>query len=533
MRRIRAAVFLAAGAVAVQSCGSSTDTASKTMPNGGTGGALPEAGASSTEGGMTGAGAGGLPGGGAAGAVGESGASGEGGAAGQSSALQMMFAWQVSYDQSYAAHVAVDSQGAAIVSGTFFDSKDITLGATVLKSHGAADVMLSRVLPNSDVDWARSYGAAGEDYPVTFVLDAQDRIFMTGLYNGTGNLGGPDFPPFMGTAGRYDASVAGFSKTGDPRWSHTINSDQEAFAGSTLAVDSESSVYVPGSYLGGTNIGQFSHTALGSWDAFFARYDEPDGALPGALAFGGTGEDRATAMLLTSTDLILIGKFSDSVIFPTAPQKKTLTSAGGTDVFIARVALDGTMTSVVRFGGVNDEEVTGARLDSAGRVVLAGTFTSPSLSVLGGKALQNAGATDFFVTRLSPALEHEWSVGFGGDAGDYVRDLAILPDDTLAITGEFRDHLQLGDKGWDAVATAGVSPTDIDFFVATLDGAGRPTWSYAAGGPGAERGLGIAADAVGGLYFTATFTSSIDFGGGKVLTAAAGQFASALVRYVP
>jgi hypothetical protein len=532
---MRAAVFLAAGTIAIQSCGSSTDTASKAMPNAGTGGALPEAGASSTEGGMAGAATGGATGGGAAAAVGESGASGasgEGGAAGQSNGPQLKFAWQVSYDQSYAAHVAVDSQGAAIVSGTFFDSKDITLGATVLKSHGAADVMLSRVLANGDVDWARGYGAAGEDYPVTFVLDAQDRIFMTGLYNGTGNLGGADFPPFMGMAGRYDASVASFGKTGDPRWSHTINSDQEAFAGSTLAVDADSSVYVPGSYLGGTNIGQFSHTAPDSWDAFFARYDEPDGTLPGALTFGGAGEDRASVVLLTSTDVILIGKFSDSVIFPTAPQK-TLTSAGGTDIFIARVSLEGVMTSVVRFGGVSNEEVTGARLDSAGWVVLAGTFASPSLSVLGGKALQSAGATDLFVTRLSPALEHEWSVRFGGDADDYVRDLAILPDDTLAITGEFRDHLQLGDRGWDAVASAGVSPTDIDFFVATLDGTGLPTWSYAAGGPGGERGLGIAADATGGLYVTATFTSSIDFGGGKVLTAATGQFASALIRYAP
>jgi hypothetical protein len=103
----------------------------------------------------------------------------------------------------------------------------------------------------------------------------------------------------------------------------------------------------------------------------------------------------------------------------------------------------------------------------------------------------------------------------------------------LAITGEFRDHLQLGTSGWDATPSGDAGPTQIDFFVATLDANGVPSWSYAAGGPGQERGLGIAADSVGGLYVTASFTSSIDFGGGQVLNAAPGAFASALIRYAP
>src|SRR5450432_1750660 len=318
MRRIRAALFFVAGAVALQSCGSSTDTAPHPTASGGTSGTggLGGTGPSSAAG-MAGAELGGMPNGAAAGAVGDSGAAGQGGAAGD--AAHSVFAWQVSYGQSYAAHVAVDSTGAALVSGTIFDSKDITLGTTVLKSHGLADVALSRVLANGQVDWARNYGGIGEDYPVSFVLDGQDRIFMTGLYNGTGNLGGADFPPCMGTAGRLDASVAGFEANGDLRWAHTINSSAEAFAGPTLAVDGAGNLFVPGSFLASTSIGGLMHTAVGSWDGFIARYDEPGGTWQDALTFGGTGEDRASAVLLTSTDLIVIGKFSGSVTFPTVP----------------------------------------------------------------------------------------------------------------------------------------------------------------------------------------------------------------------
>ncbi len=52
-------------------------------------------------------------------------------------------------------------------------------------------MMLSRVLRDGTVDWARGYGGTGDDDPVTFVLDAQDQIVLTGLYNGTGNIGAP------------------------------------------------------------------------------------------------------------------------------------------------------------------------------------------------------------------------------------------------------------------------------------------------------------------------------------------------------
>jgi hypothetical protein len=443
------------------------------------------------------------------------------------------FRWQLFYDRSFAAHVAVDSTGAAIVSGTFFDAKDITLGAFTLKSHGMADVMLSRVLPTGAVAWARGYGAAAEDYPVSFVLDAQDRIVLTGLYNGTGNIGGPDFPPFAGTAGRYDVYIAGLAANGDPRWSKTINTTADAFGGPGLSLDGSGNVLLPGYFLGTATIGGAPHVSSGARDAYLARYDEPDGAFGGAVTFGSTGDERATVALFTGTDVILLGTFHGSVTFPTTPAPTTLTSAGGADIFVARTSTSGVMTSAIAFGGSGDEGLEQARLDSAGNVVLAGTFNSPTLSVLGGPSLQTAGAADVFIARLSPSLQHQWSVRFGGGADDFVRDLAVGPGNMLAITGEFRNRMAIGKDTWNAARATDAGTSNIDLFVATLDAGGTPTWSFAAGGPAPDRGLGIAVDPSGALYLTAAFQSPVDLGGGKVLTPDAGQWASALVRYAP
>jgi hypothetical protein len=446
---------------------------------------------------------------------------------------ELRFAWHVYYGQSYAAHVEADRSGAAIVSGTMFDSRDVVLGTHTLTSHGAADVMLSRVLPGGTVDWARTYGSADDDYPVSFVLGSNDDIDLVGLYDGTGNIGGPSFPPFAGTPSRYDVYVAGLAANGDHRWSHAITSTAEAFAGPGLAVDRDDSLLVPGAFLGSVTVDTAARASKGSWDAFFARYTEPRGDVGAPATFGGAGDDRASQVVVTGAgDIILFGHFQGEVAFPTTPPT-TLTSVGGTDVFVARLTAAGAMSSVVAFGGAGDEDVARARLDAQGNIVVGGVFSSQTLSVLGGEPLASAGGRDAFVAALSPSLEHLWSVRFGGDADDYLRDLATSASGKIAITGEFRDSITFGTKTWFAARASDAATSDIDFFVATLGDRGLPSWSYAAGGEGADRGLGVAVDSDGAVYVTASFLSATDFGGGELFPAAPGNFASALVRYAP
>jgi hypothetical protein len=438
------------------------------------------------------------------------------------------FAWQRSYGQSYAAHVEADAMGAAIVSGTIFDTKDVQLGIYALASHGGADVMLSRIAASGAINWARTYGGTADDYPVSFVLRSDDQIDLVGLYNGTGNIGGPAFPAFAGTPTRFDVYVAGLTAVGDHRWSHAITSTEEAFAGPGLALDATNGLLVPGSFLGTTTITGAGSASKGSWDAFYARYGEPAGDVSASVTLGAAGDDRASQVVFMGADVLLLGHFQGTVTFPTTPPT-TLTSAGGTDVFVARMTTAGVMTSAIAFGGTGDEDVSRARLDSNGNVVLGGVFSSPSLSILGGPPLTSAGGKDAFVATLSPALEHRWSVSFGGDGDDYLRDLATGPAGLIAITGEFRDTITFGKKRWTA-ARGDAATSDVDFFVATLGERGAITWSNAGGGPSTDRGLGVAIDHNGGIYVTASFMSPIGFGG-DVLSPDPGQFGSALVRY--
>jgi hypothetical protein len=442
------------------------------------------------------------------------------------------YLWQLPYGRSFAAHVAVDSTGAAIVSGTFFEAHPITLGATTLTSKGSADVMLSRVLPTGTIDWARSFGAAAEDYPVSFVVDPTDRITLTGLYNGAGNVGGPDLPTFAGTPGRYDVYVAGLSARGDYRWQATINTTMDCFPGPGIALASASNVFVVGNFMGTATIGGAQHVSSGSWDAYFTRFDLETGSLGAALVFGGTGDDRAIAAVAAPGDVVVFGTFHDQVTFPTSPPT-VLTSAGGADVFVARVSSSGVMSRVVSFGGPGDEIIEEARGDSDGSIVIAGDFTSTSLSIFGGRNLSNHGGYDFFVGRLDPDLSEHWSESFGGSGDDRVRDMALGPGGEIAIAGEYRDTIGFGSDLHVATPPGDGGPAEIDIFLAKLSNDGAPEWSVSAGGPDQDRGLGVAVDASSSVFLTASFRSPVDFGGGEVLTPEKDQWASALVKFAP
>jgi len=102
----------------------------------------------------------------------------------------------------------------------------------------------------------------------------------------------------------------------------------------------------------------------------------------------------------------------------------------------------------------------------------------------------------------------------------------------IAIAGEFRNTIRFGTETHTA-SGADAGATEIDVFLAKLADNGDPTWSISAGGPAPDRGLGVAIDASSAVYLTASFQSSVDFGGGEILTPENGQWASALVKYAP
>ncbi|MCC6556883.1 MAG: hypothetical protein IT372_28345, partial [Polyangiaceae bacterium] len=151
------------------------------------------------------------------------------------------------------------------------------------------------------------------------------------------------------------------------------------------------------------------HLSAGGDDAFLTL---TNGSPVWTKTFGSQGNQRATAVATDgSNEIVVIGYFEGSIDLGGG----ALQSAGGDDIFVARFDWFGHHVWSKRFGGAGDQRGASVALDGAGNAFLAGYFAG-SLD-LGGGGLQSAGGDDLFVAKLDGSGNHVWSKRFG-DAAD-------------------------------------------------------------------------------------------------------------------
>jgi hypothetical protein len=254
----------------------------------------------------------------------------------------------------------------------------------------------------------------------------------------------------------------------------------------------------------------------------------------GTLKFSGSGElvwSKPFGMLVAvapNDDLIVAGTFRERLELDGA----VLVSTGGADVYVLRVAPDGTVVRSSVLGTPGDDELSGLAATASGRAVVSGAgigtvavhangevawSRTPSGAVavdgsdnvlitgsfsgthdFGGGPLTSAGGRDIFLTKLDAEGAHVFSARFG-DAGENQDGQAIAADflGNILISGVFDGSVDFG------TGALSLSPCPSDVwcktsgFVAKFDSNGGALFSLARG---PLRALsGIAADPAGNV----------------------------------
>jgi hypothetical protein len=187
-----------------------------------------------------------------------------------------------------------------------------------------------------------------------------------------------------------------------------------------------------------------------------------------------------------------------------------LTSAGSYDVWVAKLAPDGTCLWSKNWGGSGWEQPVGVAVDAAGDVYVTGTFEA-SFKV-GPSTLTSAGLQDVFVAKLDPSGNPLWAQGFGTANLDFVTYLAVDPAGDVVLTGRFASSIGFG--GAPLVSSGG-----FDVYLAKLGPNGAPLWSKRFGDASDQWGESVAFDATGNLIVSAMFQGTIDMGGGPLASA--------------
>ncbi len=190
----------------------------------------------------------------------------------------------------------------------------------------------------------------------------------------------------------------------------------------------------------------------------------------------------------------VVGSFLGTATFGST----TLISAGGLDIFLAKLNPQGEVLWAIRAGGPNDDAGFDVAVDTSGNAFITGYYT------------QNAsfGQTSPGETNVAPVAGYNLFVAKYDSAGLLSRVRTPLAADRIYGSGIAVD------PGGNVVVVGSYyqGSATSDLFVARFDPGGVLLWVEAAGGPENDQGTKVATDSEGKIFITGSFTDSAWFG---------------------
>jgi len=414
----------------------------------------------------------------------------------------------------YPSSVAVDDSGNVLVTGWF--SGTVDLGGGLLVGEGLEDIFIGKFGPSGNHIWSQRFGGFyttpdGDQRGEGITVDISGNVIATGRFRGTADFGGGP----LTSAGAQDIFVAKFDAAGNHLWSKRFG-DGAQEAGEGVVVDASGNVVVTGYFHSTVDFGGGTLTSAGSTDIFLAKFDSAGNHL-WSKRFGDVDTQYPTSAAIDgSGNVILTGELSGTVDFGGG----TLTSAGSSDIFVAKFEASGNHFWSKRFGDGQWQIGNSVTADASGNVVVTGRFKDTV--DFGGGPLTAAGPTlnatdDIFVAKFDPNGNHLWSKRFGDDHNQCGSSVAVDGSGNVIVTGWFDGWVDFG--GW-AYATTG----SWDIFVAKFDPNGDHLESQRFGDWNRQQALAVAADESGNVILTGSFEGAVDFGEGP-LTCGPGGFA--------
>ncbi len=244
--------------------------------------------------------------------------------------------------------IAVDGSGNSYVTGYFEGTVDFDpgTGTANLSSAGNNDIFIAKYEASGNYAWAIQAGGTSNDIGYGIAVDGSGNSYVTGYFQGT-----VDFDPGTGTvnlssAGGYDIFIAKYDASGNYAWAIQAGGTSDEF-GFGIAVDGSGNSYVTGYFQGTADFdpgaGTANLTSAGNNDIFIAKYDA-SGNYVWAGNMGGTSADYGYGIAVDgSGNSYVTGYFQGTADFDPSANTYNLTSAGSSDIFVAKVKPDGSL----------------------------------------------------------------------------------------------------------------------------------------------------------------------------------------------
>ena len=368
-------------------------------------------------------------------------------------------------------------------------------------------------------EYALTIGSSGFDDGIAAATDKSGNAYFGGTFAGTVDLD-PDSLVHNLTATSADIYVASYSAAGSLRFAFNIGNQ---FAVSEelgdMTVDDTGRILLTGRQPFGEidfdpdSLSQALRTGI----LYVAAYDTSGHFIFASNAYaidGGTGTGEAVASD-SDGNVYIAGSFAGSVAFGTNPPD-SLSSEGGTDVFVAGYDDSGNLLYAFALGGAGESSGLAVGVDSNNNVFVAGRFTdtmtfdpSDSNGDLDLESRTSSGGADMFLASYDPTGVFRFAHTFGAPGSstdDTIFDLAVDESDNVFVTGQFNGTVDFDPSVGvvDQTATGNGSA-----FFASYSATGELNWVSVLAG-GSSESLAIQVDPLGKLVVSGSYSGTID-----------------------
>jgi hypothetical protein len=284
--------------------------------------------------------------------------------------------------------------------------------------------------------------------------------------------------------------------------------------GKSIAFDSNGNIYAAG-YFSGTadfdpSAGVETLTAVGSSDVFVSKLDS-SGHFLWAKNFGGASGSAAYSIAVNNSgDIYIGGIFYGTADFDPGAGVTSLTSAGNSDAFIAKLDSSGNFLWARSYGNTSSDEIFSIGVDGAGNVYSTGYFRNtvdfnPGAATV---SIASAGSADIVLWKLDSSGNYVWAKTVGGALNEYGQAIEVDSSGNVYVTGNFYETVDF-DPGVGTTNLTSVGSTDA--YIAKLDASGNFIWAKSFGSTdGPDAGASIAVDVNGNVYTVGTFNATVD-----------------------
>lgn len=404
-----------------------------------------------------------------------------------------------------------DAAGNVFVTGKMGGTVDF--GAGPLASAGSQDAFLVKLDSAGNTLWGKRFGGLGFESGDAVAVDAAGNVVVTGILASSADFGGGA----LTSAGSYDVFVAKFDPTGALLWANRYGDNVAQWA-SDIGVDGTGNIVLTGTFLGTVDFGAGPLTNPSPVANVFLAKLDPNGSAIWSQQFGPSSADVTDLGVGAGGTIAIIGSMWSTVDFGSGP----LTSAGGSDGFVAVFDANGGALWSKRFGSVNDDSGHGVAVDGAD-VALTGRFLG-AIDLGAGPIVSTTERG--FAAKLDATGNLVWAQAFPAFAVSG-NDVVVDAAHNVVLTGIYKGNGSFGDRTLTTYELRLWSR-----FLLKLDQNGGLLWSkgFPITSSWDDRGLGI--DGSGHVLYTGILLGTTDYGGGP-LTAAGWSYDIVVARFDP